>query len=256
MTDEQWGHFLEVRENLKTKCTEYSKCCGKDLCILQKELAVEGGSPEYSVENSFVYNVSLDSVVPTDKINYIIVGDNPGKDEQLNKNRCYLVGHSGKLAESFFNKNSFLKTDFRKNVIILNKTPLHTAKTAQLKQLINKYEKLPKDSYQKNQLRQIFYDSQVFFANAAFKLQQAFNCELWIVGYSELKSRKVFEKYANCIYNLYSNLPEAKQKIYLFQHFSMNRFSIDLKKNYQSQLSLKENLNKIGTKHRQDILGF
>ena len=45
------------------------------------------------------------------------------------------MGQSGKIAEGFFRKNPELQTDFRKNVIILNKTPVHTAKTKHLNEL-------------------------------------------------------------------------------------------------------------------------
>ena len=38
----------------------------------------------------------------------------------------------GKLAVSFFQNHPELKINFRSNVIILNKTPIHTAKTNQL----------------------------------------------------------------------------------------------------------------------------
>ena len=103
---------------------------------LQKA-AYEKDTPEYPLENAVVYNTSLDSVTEEDDIHLIVVGDNPGKEEQFEKNRKYLVGQSGRIAEGFFRRNEELNTDFRKNVIILNKTPLHTAKTKHLNYLKN-----------------------------------------------------------------------------------------------------------------------
>ena len=90
-------------------------------------------TPAYPFETTVVYNRSLDDVTKDDDIKLIVIGDNPGKDEQLAKNNRYLVGQAGKIAEGYFRRNPELGIDFRRNVIILNKTPVHSAKTAQLK---------------------------------------------------------------------------------------------------------------------------
>ena len=54
--------------------------------------------------------------------------------------------------------------------------------------------------------------------------------------------------------NLYADKKEPE--IYLYQHFSMNRFLIDLKDNYDQSLSLEKNLSLLGIKHRNEILDF
>ena len=74
------------------------------------------------------------------------------------------------------------------------------------------------------------------------------------MGYSELKPRGLFYAYANEMKNLYADKKEPE--IYLYQHFSMNRFLIDLKDNYDQSLSLEKNLSLLGIKHRNEILDF
>ena len=99
-----------------------------------------------------MYNRSIDDIKKEDDIKIILIGYNPGKDEQLERNRRYLVGQSGKIADGFFRKNPELGIDFRKNVLILNKTPLHTAKTKKLTLLIKEGPPLVANIILKNQI--------------------------------------------------------------------------------------------------------
>ena len=74
---------------------------------------------------------------------------------------------------------------------------------------------------------------------------------MWLVGYSELKKKGIFEAF---LQELLDKTSEDERKHYfLFQHFSMNRFTIDLKQNWNEALDLKENLEKRGTEHRNRI---
>ncbi len=136
MTKTQWEAFSAFRSRFRAQCAVWAETAGTApdgwLASLQKEAAVADENPDYPLETPVVYNHSLDAVTENDDIKIILVGDNPGKDEQLEKNRRYLVGQAGKLGDGFFRKNPVLGIDFRKNVIILNKTPIHTAKTKQL----------------------------------------------------------------------------------------------------------------------------
>ena len=106
MTDKQWTAFVEYREWLKGKCQEWV-AFADELYPLQKE-ASQKDTPEYPLETAVVYNKAYDDVQPQDEIKLIVIGDNPGKDEQLTKNNRYLVGQSGKVADSFFRKNQSL----------------------------------------------------------------------------------------------------------------------------------------------------
>jgi hypothetical protein len=82
--------------------------------------------------------------------------------------------------------------------------------------------------------------------------------QLWLVGYSELKEKGIFTEYKNALKNEYlenGKFEESWENVFVFQHFSMNRFSIDLN-NYKKEnenLQLKECLKKLGKNHKEEI---
>ncbi len=264
MDDMQWQVFTSFRNEFKDIIEKWTSFLKNEdefglLQELQKNAAASDNTPAYPLETPIVYNTALDTVTKEDEIKLIVVGDNPGKNEQLAKNRKYLVGQSGKIAESFFARNTELGINFRKNVIILNKTPVHTAKTKELAFLQREEKKLGK-----NAIASVLEESQKWMAERTCRLQQALNkaaesndpCEIWLVGYSELKPNGIFAPYVE---KLVQNCTEPeKNPVYVFQHFSMNRFSIDLADFMKSHtnLSLEEAIKALGTKHRHEILGF
>ena len=141
MTDAQWRSFTQFKADFAKKMVDWYRRIEHEgltevLRALQKKAAKRDGVPPYSLDTQIVYNRNIDNIKKKDDIKIILIGDNPGKDEQLERNRRYLVGQSGKIADGFFRKNPELGIDFRKNVLILNKTPLHTAKTKELALLI------------------------------------------------------------------------------------------------------------------------
>ena len=267
MTDAQWRSFTQFKADFSKKTAEWyrrieSAGLTEALRALQKKAAERDGIPPYSLDTQIVYNRSIDAIKKEDEIKIILVGDNPGKDEQLERNRCYLVGQSGKIADGFFRKNPELGIDFRKNVLILNKTPLHTAKTKELALLIKEGPPLVAD---------IILESQIWFAEATAMLHRALcsssaearnqcSCELWLVGYAELRPKGLFVPYRDALNAAYADcLQEASgaaSRIFVYQHFSMNRFLIDLKEKSQPELTLKENLRRTGLFHRKEILGW
>ena len=262
MTENQWKEFTALREDFKTRVTEWKTALnslkaadGKSLAELQKELATADGVPDYPLENAVVYNTAFDSVTAESTIKLIVVGDNPGKSEQLDKNRTYLIGQSGKIAEGFFRNHAELGIDFRKNVLILNKTPVHTAKTKELVPLCKQVG---------DKGAGIIEKSQKYMALLAYRLQQLFSCEIWIVGYGELKPKGIFSVYKTALQELFNAAAGAFEKsfeknfeksVFVYQHFSMNRFTIDLKEKSKQGLSLADNLRAVGTLHRQEIFG-
>lgn len=252
MTKKQWEAFCEYRNQLKNYCDEWMKF-SKDLEPLQKK-AAEGNTPEYPIETAVVYNTAYDDFTEDDEINLIVIGDNPGKDEQLKKNNKYLVGQSGKIAAGFFARNPELKTDFRKNVIIMNKTPVHTAKTTHLKYLMKNGG---------DQIKNLILDSQKKMATMAAELHQNLLAEkgdrsvptqLWLVGYAELKEKGIFTPYRECLKSSYKT-DSAWDKVFVYQHFSMNRFLVDLKdfRAKNPQYNLVEALENLGRMHRDEI---
>lgn len=251
MTRAQWKAFTAFRDTFKHQCAAWSREAegliapdGATLGDLQREAARADGTPEYPLESPVVYNTGLDSIAESDEISLIVVGDNPGKDEQLTRNSRYLVGQAGKLGEGFFRSNPELRTDFRKNVIILNKTPIHTAKTKELAYITKRGGE---------RFSRFLRETQIWMAAETARLREGLGCPLWLVGYAELREKGLFRAYAE---ELRKNCEDDPAGILLFQHFSMNRFSIDLKERRSPDLSLETNLREIGVAHRKEILGW
>ena len=245
MTQQQWKDFNKFREEFREVCKLWKDEFSEILKPLQKTSANQDKVPEYNIENPSVYNTALDKITQEDDIKLIVIGDNPGKNEQLEVNKKYLVGQSGKIAEGFFAKNPELEIDFRKNVIILNKTPFHTAKTKEL-------QLLAKEAGEK--IGEIIEESQEFMARETANLAKDLNLEIWLVGYSELKPKGIFALYREALKSAFEDF--AKSKVYVYQHFSMNRFLVDLKECRDSSKSLKENLVLIGENHKKEIFGI
>lgn len=250
MTNEQWDAFRTFRDRFRAQCGAWadyanesanSREKGSWLARLEKAAADADDNPAYPLENPIVYNRNLDAIGERDAISLIVVGDNPGKDEQLEKNRKYLVGQAGKLGEGFFRRNPELGIDFRTNVIILNKTPIHTAKTKQIAWLMKNGGE---------QFASLFSETQRWMAAETAALCERLGCPLWLVGYGELRAKGLFAEYAATLAGL------KPKDTYLYQHFSMNRFSIDLAERSDSTLPLAENLHAIGVSHRREILGW
>ena len=248
MTEAQWKIFCNFKDDFRKKVEEW-KLAAPQLTELQKEAASLAGTPEYPFDTSVVYNRSLDDVSKDDDIKLIVIGDNPGKDEQRAENNRYLVGQAGKIAEGYFRRNPELGVDFRKNVIILNKTPVHSAKTAQLK-LIAKQGGAAVEG--------LIQESQKWMAQKTAALHASLGTQLWLVGYSELKDKGIFSLYRDTLKAACT--PEAWERVFVFQHFSMNRFTIDLdefiKKGKKENDPLESNIHELGVLHRKEIFGL
>lgn len=275
MTKNQWSYFCHFRNDFRQQCDQWNERFAEILKPLQRTAALKD-TPEYSVETGVVYNRSLDDVTEETEIKLIVIGDNPGKDEQLHHNQRYLVGQAGKIATGFFSRHPELGIDFRKNTIILNKTPVHTAKTVHLKYLLKNGS---------DAVGNLIEDSQLWMAGQTARLHQILcesdnsqeknsGCQLWLVGYAELKGRGLFLQYRDKLVTCYKKndgtegsrcdkpqfIPEWSQ-VMVYQHFSMNRFTIDLDEclkngKINGQLSLQEQLAVLGKIHRQEIFGF
>ena len=279
MTDFQWKCFCKFKEEFSYKVEEWKKSA-PELTELQREAAAQAKTPDYPFETSVVYNRDLDKLTPADEIKLIVIGDNPGKDEQLAKNNRYLVGQAGKIADGFFKKNPELGVDFRKNVIILNKTPVHSAKTIQLKKMMQLGGSKIEDLILESQLwmaektaefyAEFLKTSEVGTSNSgAADSTCVSHPELWLVGYSELKDKRFFAPYRDklkstiCGGESPCKSPSAWESLYVFQHFSMNRFTIDLHEQTENDSSncggqhdsLLQKIHYVGKKHREEIFG-
>ena len=251
MNSNQWQAFCSFKKDFKQKIDEWAGLV-PELAQLQKQAAELAKTPSYPFETPLVYNTDLDKITQQDDIKLIVIGDNPGKDEQLAKNQRYLCGQAGKIADGFFKRNPSLGIDFRKNVIILNKTPVHSAKTAQLRTMM------------KNggpEVEQLILQSQLWMAQRTAELLKDLcnggaTPQLWLVGYSELKGKGFFVPYRDQLKACLSGTL-VWQNVYVFQHFSMNRFTIDLgeyvKENKLDDVSLEEQIMLVGKYHKTEI---
>lgn len=255
MTHAQFVDFESFRSDFRRYCTQMNSMYGSALAVLQRE-AARNDTPVYPVETPVVYNTALDEITEQSRITHIVVGDNPGKDEQRSCNQKYLVGQSGKLAAGFFMRNAEFGTDFRKNVIVLNKTPVHTAKTKHLRFLLKNGSP---------EIQNLIHESQLYMARKTAELhirlcadaENDSGPELWLVGYSELKENGLFLAYRDELRKSYTDNEHFWESIFVFQHFSMNRFSIDVHSFRESHGNpgIVDSVHELGRMHRRDIFG-
>ncbi|MCQ2610886.1 MAG: hypothetical protein MJ169_03975 [Treponema sp.] len=268
MNSIQWNAFCSFRDAFKDQCKIWAT--HNPTLIPLQTAASASNTPPYPIETPVVYNTALDEITKESDIKLIVIGDNPGKNEQLALNQKYLVGQAGKIAQGFFTKNPCFNIDFRKNAIILNKTPIHTAKTAHLKALASQGGKPVAD---------LILESQLWMAQQTAALHQAlfrgqdtsqdYSTKLWLVGYGELKGKGIFLPYRDAFYKAYQDdihNNAAWKNVFVYQHFSMNCFLNDLNKfrqepykdqNLNSQtkkmLPLPQAVIDLGRKHRDEI---
>ncbi len=251
-----WNKFVKARDNYRAAVLELEKSL-PELRDIQQRLADRRASEKtassaYTVETPIVYNNALDDVTAGDDIRLILVADNPGRREQAAENRRYLVGPSGKIAEKFFRDNPVLGIDFRRNAIILNKTPIHTPRTIELRELCRlggaALEKALDDS-QRTMAALLMEFHEALFDSASPP-------QVWITGYSEMKKNGLFETYTETLRSRYPLAARLAPDIFLFRHFSMNQFTIDLRRQSTPEKTLSENLQAIGAAYRLRILGW
>jgi hypothetical protein len=248
-----WNKFVKTREYFR-KLTDELSLSLPNLKNLQQELAdtrAKSKNSSYVVQTPVVYNSALDDVTASDEIKLILAADNPGRREQAVENRRYLVGPSGKIAKKFFNDNPALGIDFDKNVIILNKTPIHSPRTAELRELCRMEAGNKKPS-----IFDSLEESQRKMAYLLYEFHLTFDCPVWIIGYGQMRKGGIFETYTEKLKELYIDKEnEMYKKIFLYRHFSMNQFTIDLKQQMQPGENFKKALVRIGTSYRKRILG-
>ena len=252
MNNGQFLRFKKARERFKNTVEELSRSL-PNLQNIQQEFIDSRSNlknSSYIVETPVVYNTALDNITVNDEIKIILVADNPGRREQAAENRRYLIGPSGKIAQKFFHNNSELGIDFTKNVIILNKTPIHSPRTIELRQLVSLEEKTGSSS-----ISSALEKSQKVMASLLIEFHEALDVQIWITGYSEMKKGGLFEAYTNELKTLYAKKPELFKQLFIYRHFSMNQFTIDLKQQSLPKENLKQSLKKIGEAYKHRILG-
>jgi len=247
----EWKKFTEARRRFRSITEEIEKSLPKLKNIQQKfiDSRSDAKNAAYKIETPVVYNTALDDISINDEIKLILVADNPGRREQAAENRRYLVGPSGKIAQKFFRENPSLGIDFLKNVIILNKTPIHSPRTVELDGLCKLEETTGGFS-----IAASIESSQRNMADLLLEFHEALNTHVWVTGYSEMKKGGIFEIYTNRLKELYSDKPELYKQLFFYRHFSMNQFTIDLNKQAQEGETVAKTLKRIGQAYRKRIL--
>ena len=244
-----FSRFESIRDDFRQNVASWSSRF-PGLSDAQRALADETGDV-YDIETSIVYNRALDEVVQGDRISWIVVADNPGKREQEAANNRYLVGRSGMVAERFFARE--MGVDFRREVVIINKTPLHTAKTVQLRRLVKLYPAA----------RELLEESQRFMASIVPVLQACCKARVWVMGLSELKARGLFESWQNAMRDAYAiadgsssaaSGSKPSDAVFGFNHFSMGSFATDLKRRRGPNEATLDAVLRIGAENRFRIL--
>ena len=231
MTKEQFKKFCSFRDEFRKQTALWNEEYNK---VLKERIESLSGC---EITNSFIYNEKLDEINENDNIKYIWIQDNPGYNEML-QNR-YAVGASGKAGQNFM-KNEGLAEDFDREVIVLNKSPIHTKVTAVLSKLKN---------------REIQDETQRYMAKAIFTVHNIFECDLWILGISNLKG--IFGTFSKDMEKLYKN-SALNKKMFLYYHFSQGQF----KKAYNLEVSTlgtddpDKILESIGIKNRKKYFDF
>jgi len=202
------------------------------------------------IKGSAIFNEDIpETKEKWEKIKLIIVADNPGNKEAIEKR--YLVGGAGEIARAFF-KITFndLRINMKENVLVLNKTPINSSNTSDLKNIYNNIKG-----------KGILNDTQEWMAKTIYKLHQILECDLWIIGSGNFE--KIFEKFKETINGAYNESENEKWKrVFVFKHFSYGWFFRDFEKykkneeNLKNGENLKEYLKKIGTEKRVDIFGW
>ena len=250
-----WRTFARLRDEFEERVAAWTDSVpwlGK----LEEELRAALGYDDYRVETPIVFNEALRDIDASSEPAFILVADNPWKNEQLSRNRRYLVGQSGKLAEGWFRRE--LAIDFRKEVIIINKTPIHTPKTAELRKLLALGREVAGPGGSRREaLLALLDESQRWMAGMARRLHGALGVPLMISGYGELGPRGLFKPYAEALSAEYLGAPgDLRESVLLFRHFSMNQFAIEMKQKRDPSLPLPDELARIGADNRRRILGW
>jgi hypothetical protein len=247
-----WNKFIKARDRFRIATEETGRSLPK-LKSIQQKLADgrSGKNAAYVVETPVVYNGALEEITKGDDVKLILVADNPGRREQAAENRRYLIGQSGKIAENFFRRNPDVGIELRENALVLNKTPIHSPRTVELRELCRLDAKTGGRS-----LAGVLEESQRTMASLLAEFHTALEVQVWIIGYSEMRKGGIFETYTEALKNLYADKDQMREQLFFFRHFSMNQFTVDLNRQALPGETISESLMRIGAAYRKRILGI
>ncbi|MGG2111891.1 hypothetical protein ABFY60_15435 [Lysinibacillus pakistanensis] len=232
-----------MEQNLVAFKTFYDKINGqykKFFKQLLEEMYEEQGL------NPFVFNKDLENI-NLSKVKYILVGDNPGFNEQ--KVSRYLIGSAGEIARDFF-ENEGLVNDFNEEVIVLNKTFLFTKRTEDL-------DKIYYNSELEVEHRNCMQKMEEFMAQMVFDIHTVYpEIQPMIIGFAGCRSGNEWlrttkdQKYLkqNTLPYFFSKLSKlynssSLTKPLILKHFSFNQFNIDYNEHKNDKQTTLETLS-------------
>lgn len=242
MSPEAFRRFRALRDEFRARVDTWNQGL-PGLLAAQEALARELGEDDYRVETPVVYNRALDEVGADADIAWIVVADNPGKREQEACAQRYLIGRSGQATERFFRAE--LGLELRERAVIVNKTPVHTPKTAQLRKLGRLHPELAEP----------LVESQRYMAELALGLFDALGAKLWIMGLSELKPRGLFGPWLETFRDGLARRAVG-DRVYAFNHFSMGSFAGELKRRRDPGESAAQASLRIGRENSRRLFGY
>ncbi|MCK5677613.1 MAG: hypothetical protein KAH72_03980 [Flavobacteriaceae bacterium] len=211
----------KIIQDFKTKCDEWDK----------------------NEEIDIIFNKHLENINFED-VKYILIGDNPGKDEK--EQNEYLIGDSGIVIRLFF--ENFLVKNFDKEVLVLNKTPIATNTTDDLKNI---------------KAKKILKKSQLYIADLIYEISKINDMKIIIMGISSCRNRKgkwnlqsksktaYFCSFFKQIQYKFQK-DEDKSKLFFIKHFSRNQFFKDFKiNNYRNRP--RKTFFEIGERYRDEL---
>ena len=86
-------------------------------------------------------------------------------------------------------------------------------------------------------------------ADMLVDMQKFFNCDVWIIGCSELRRKGIFETYLERLRFRYSHdAQDLKKKVFFYPHFSYGNFNRNLNvvREKEATFNIKEVLRKAG----------
>lgn len=188
-----------------------------------KEKCIEWQKPFDKKEIHFVYNNDLD-ILELKDIKYILVADNPGNMEAV-KGR-YLIGPAGMSARVYFDRA--MVSDFKKEVLVLNKTPIHTSITNKLKEF-----------------KEVSIESQKYMVEMIVSLHTILNVPIIISGYSNglTKRNGQLRLNSNSLRLFFELFAKAVKEGRINDYYIISHFSRDMfyKSNHISILDYEEN---------------
>jgi hypothetical protein len=70
-----------------------------------------------------------------------------------------------------------------------------------------------------------------------------------------MKKGGVFEVYTDRLKEEYARLPRRREELFFYRHFSMNQFTIDLRRQTHAGETVEETLKRMGAAYRERVMG-